>query len=171
MVESGRISPCRAIDLGCGTASNCIYLAQRGFDVTGIDFSPTAIENGIAKAVVAGVKVNFVVDNLTNLRHVSGLFDLLVDYGTLDDLKPKDRELYVKNVLQLTHPGSQMLLFGFEYPLRWWERLIPLFRSQFEPGEVERLFGDYFEIKRIASGMYDSIFFPGYAIYLMKRKP
>ena len=71
-------------------------------------------------AEAAGVKVNFLVDDLTNLQHVAGPFDLLVDYGTLDDLKPKDRDLYVKNVLQLTRPGSQMLLFGFEYPLRWW---------------------------------------------------
>jgi SAM-dependent methyltransferase len=122
-------------------------------------------------AEAAGVKVNFIVDDLTNLQHIVGSFDLLVDYGTLDDLKPKDRDLYVKNVLQLTRPGSQMLLFGFEYPLRWWERLIPLFRIQFEPGEVERLFGDYFEIKRIAGEMNDSMLFPGYAVYLMKRKP
>lgn len=122
-------------------------------------------------AEAAGVKVNFIVDDLTNLQYVTGLFDLLVDYGTLDDLKLKDRDLYMKNVLQLTHPGSQMLLFGFEYPLRWWERLIPLFRIQFEPGEVERLFGDYFEIERIAGAMDSSNFFPGYAVYLMKRKP
>jgi cyclopropane fatty-acyl-phospholipid synthase-like methyltransferase len=121
-------------------------------------------------AEAAGLKVNFIVDDLTNLQHVAGPFDLLVDYGTLDDLKPKDRDLYVKNVLQLTRPGSQMLLFGFEYPLRWWEQLIPLFRIQFEPGEVERLFGDYFEIKRIAGEMDNSRFFPGYAVYLMKRK-
>jgi len=31
VVESGRIRPCRAIDLGCGTASNAIFLAQHGF--------------------------------------------------------------------------------------------------------------------------------------------
>ena len=43
VVESGRIQPCRAIDLGCGTASNAIFLAQHGFDVTGTDYSPAAI--------------------------------------------------------------------------------------------------------------------------------
>ena len=30
VVESGRIQPCRAIVLGCGTGSNAIFLAQRG---------------------------------------------------------------------------------------------------------------------------------------------
>ncbi len=42
-VESGRLQPCRAIDLGCGSASNAIFLARRGFEVTGTDYSPAAI--------------------------------------------------------------------------------------------------------------------------------
>ena len=46
LVESGRVKPGRAIDLGSGTASNVIYLAQHGFDVTGVDYSPAAIEMG-----------------------------------------------------------------------------------------------------------------------------
>ncbi|MBL7201233.1 MAG: methyltransferase domain-containing protein [Anaerolineae bacterium] len=40
LVDSGRIAPCRAIDLGCGTGSNSIFLAQRGFEVTGVDLVP-----------------------------------------------------------------------------------------------------------------------------------
>jgi uncharacterized Rossmann fold enzyme len=46
-----------------------------------------------------------------------GTFDLLVDYGTLDDLVPKDRDLYVKNVLPLTRPGSQFVLYAHGWPL------------------------------------------------------
>jgi hypothetical protein len=38
------------------------------------------------------VKVRFVEDDLTKLRNVNGEFDLLVDYGTLDDLTPRGRE-------------------------------------------------------------------------------
>jgi SAM-dependent methyltransferase len=170
LVESGRIKPGRAIDLGSGTASNAIFLAQHGFDVTGVDFAPTAIEKGRAMADAAGVEVNFLVDDLTNLRHVTGTFDLLVDYGTLDDLTPKDRDLYVKNVLSLTHPGSRFLLYGWEYPARWWERLVPFFGKPFESGEVQRRFGDDFEIERIAGKMDYSKFPPGYALYLMTRK-
>jgi len=37
LVASGRIPPGKAIDLGSGTASNCVFLAQHGFDVTGRD--------------------------------------------------------------------------------------------------------------------------------------
>lgn len=46
-VKSDRIRPCRAIDLGCGTASNAIFLAQHRFDVTGtathLQLSPSAV--------------------------------------------------------------------------------------------------------------------------------
>jgi 2-polyprenyl-3-methyl-5-hydroxy-6-metoxy-1,4-benzoquinol methylase len=86
LVESGRIQPGRAVDLGSGTGSNCVFLAERGFEVTGVDFAPGAIELGRNRAAEAGVTVNFVQDDLTNLRHTNGTYDLLVDYGTLDDL-------------------------------------------------------------------------------------
>jgi len=49
LVESGRISPCKTIDLGCGTGDNAIFLAQHGFEVTAIDYAPSAIAK--AKAV------------------------------------------------------------------------------------------------------------------------
>ncbi|RDI17422.1 class I SAM-dependent methyltransferase [Lentzea flaviverrucosa] len=46
LVTSGRIAPGRAIDLGCGSGANSIFLAEHGFDVTGVDHSPV----GLAKA-------------------------------------------------------------------------------------------------------------------------
>jgi cyclopropane fatty-acyl-phospholipid synthase-like methyltransferase len=169
LVESGRLKPCRAIDLGSGTASNCVFLAQHGFDVTGVDFSQAAVELGRKRAAEAGVTVNFIRDDLTDLRHVNGTFDLLVDYGTLDDLKPKQRELYMRNVLPLTHPGSLFLLYCFEWNPRWWER--PFFYSlACEPGEIERRFGPYFEIECYTRSV-DYLQWPaGQAVYLMTRK-
>ena len=50
LVESGRIKPCRAIDLGCGAGTNAIYLAQKGFEVTGVDYAEAAIEKARARA-------------------------------------------------------------------------------------------------------------------------
>ncbi len=169
LVESGRLKPCRAIDLGSGTASNCIYLAQHGFEVTGVDFASAAIELGRKRAAEANVTVNFVEDDLTDLRHVSGPFDLLVDYGTLDDLAPKDRELYMQNVLPLTHAGSRFLLYCFEWQPRWWERPF-FFRMACEPGEIGRRFGPHFEIERFDGGTTGSWLMPGWAVYLMTRK-
>ena len=165
LVESGRVKPGRAIDLGSGTASNVIYLAQHGFEVTGVDYSPAAIEMGRLRAREADVEVKFIEDDLTNLQHV---FDLLVDYGTLDDLRTPQRDLYMKNVLPLTHQGSLFLLYCFEWWPLWWERpFIDRLGVLLRPGEAERRFGEYFEIERLAeikSGHRSS------ATYLMTRK-
>jgi SAM-dependent methyltransferase len=168
LVEGGRLEPCRVIDLGSGTASNCIYLAERGFEVTGVDFSPAAIERGQSLARQAGVSVNFVVDDLTDLKHVSGTFDLLIDYGTLDDLRGHQRDLYVKNVIPLSRPGSQFLLYAFEWKPRGWERLV--YSSMgLDLGEARSRFLPYFHIEEIAREQKDVGFPRGYAVYLMKR--
>ncbi len=169
LVESGRIKPCRVIDLGSGTASNCVFLAQHGFDVTGVDFAQAAVELGHRRAAEAGVNVNFIHDDLTNLRRVNGIFDLLVDYGTLDDLKPKQRELYLRNILPLTRPGSLFLLYCFEWTPRWWER--PFFYSlACEPGEIEKRFGPFFDIQVYTRSVDYSQFPAGQAVYLMTRR-
>lgn len=44
VLDSGIVSPCPALDLGCGTGTNAIYLAQKGFDVTAVDISKLAIK-------------------------------------------------------------------------------------------------------------------------------
>ena len=104
----------------------------------------------------AGVNAKFIVDDLTNLRNVGGVFDLLIDYGTMDDLNARRRELYLRNVLPLTRPGSMFPLYAHEWSPRWWER--PLHSSMaFAPGGVECRFGDYFEIQRIAARLIGEI--------------
>lgn len=167
LVESGRIQPCKTIDLGSGTASNVVFLAQRGFDVTGVDFSQAAIDLGRKRAVTAGVHVNFIRDDLTALRNVRGTFDLLVDYGTHDDLSPKRRDLYLQNVLPLSHPKSLFLLYVFEWKMRWWERP---FNIACEPGEIERRFSGYFDIECYMRNTAGSGWPSGEAVYLMTRK-
>jgi cyclopropane fatty-acyl-phospholipid synthase-like methyltransferase len=173
LVESGCVPPGRAIDLGSGTASNAVFLAQHDFEVTGVDFSSAAVEMGRSRAKQAGVDVDFVEDDLTDLRHVEGPFDFLVDYGTLDDLRPRDRDRYVRNVLALAHEGSRFLLWCFEWPPRWWEKLVlglGFFGAMaMEPGEVEARLGEYFEIERLSGETDSSSWPPGYAAYLMTR--
>ena len=135
LIECRHIPPGRAIDLGCGEGRNAIYLSKSGFDVTGVDFSPTAIKRATSSAQAAGVEITFVEDDLTNLRHVSGTFDLLVDFGALNDLNQGDRDSYMENVLPLTHPGSRFFLMCFTNSL--------------PPNEVEHRFGDHFNIESL----------------------
>lgn len=172
LVKSGRIKPCRALDLGSGTASNVIYLAQHGFDVTGVDYSRAAIKMGRLRAREAGVEATFIEDDLTNLQYLSGTFDFLVDYGCLHSFSPKKRPLYVKNTVPLARQGSIFLLVSFERSPRWWEpRLIDRlgWSMPLEPGEVERRFGDFFDIERLDEVTHDSKPLPRMSGYLLTR--
>lgn len=135
LIESGVIPTGRAIDLGCGEGSNAIYLAKRGFEVTGVDFSSTAIKRATANAKAAGVEVTFVEDDLTNLSYIKGSYDLLVDFGALNDLNPGDRDFYMKNVFPLIHPSSYFFLLCFTKSL--------------PHDEVEDRFGNHFNIEII----------------------
>ena len=122
VVEDGRLPPGRAIDLGCGTGANAIFLAQHGFEVTGIDFSPTAIRKAREAAASAGGSVDFEVGDLTALPPGLGVFDVLVDFSTLDDLSSAQRDRYVENVLPLAAEGARFFLWCFDWPARRWDR-------------------------------------------------
>jgi SAM-dependent methyltransferase len=174
LVGSGVLAPGRAIDLGCGVGDNAIFLAGQGFEVTGVDFAPAAIARARTKAREAGVEVDFVIDDLTQLSRVSGPFDLLVDYGAFDDLSMRQRAAYVRAVLPLTRPGSRFLLWCFEWEPRLWERIfataLPFGAMMLRPGEARGRFGEAFEVERVA-GVADLPSWPrGWAAYLMTRR-
>lgn len=157
LVKSGHISPGRAIDLGCGEGSNAaIFLAKSGFDVTGVDFSPTALKRAQNNARAAGVEVTFIEANLTDLRHVRGTFDLLVDIGALNDMSEQDRSLYVDNILPLTHKGSRYFL--------------GCFKKKLESGEIERRFGEYFKSEALPAELDPAVSSAGFVYHLMIRR-
>jgi len=99
LVETGLVQPCKAIDLGCGTGNYAIYLASRGFDVTGIDISPTAIRIAEENAKQKGMQCHFVVANvLGKLDEIQETFDFAFDWELLHHIFPRDRTRYVRNV-------------------------------------------------------------------------
>jgi cyclopropane fatty-acyl-phospholipid synthase-like methyltransferase len=155
MAVDGRIESGSAITLGCGVGRETIYLAKKGFNVVGVDFSPTAIQRARRRAKAEGVDVKFVVDDLTNLQHVRGTYDLVMDFGALNDLSQEARKLYMENLLRLTRPGGSYVMFCFE-------RMLP-------PDEITRWFGDNFTIEILHQGSETR--FPGVLrLYWMTRK-
>ncbi len=114
LVKSGKIRPCRAVDLGCGAGNYAAWLAGLGFDVTGIDSSPAAIQIARENAVKKGVRCTFVVaDLLGDSPPVEGTFDFAYDYELLHHLMPEEREVYIKNVHRLTRPHAVYLSVCF----------------------------------------------------------
>ena len=143
MVESGQLAPGRAIDLGCGTGDNAIFLAANGFDAIGVDLSQNAISQAEEKALSSGSSAKFMVGNVTNLTGISGFFDLVLDYGCLGCvIGTVAREKYKDTLLQLTRPGSLYILLNFVKNSKSKFNLVP---NALAVGEVDRLFDGNFE--------------------------
>ncbi len=98
----------RALDLGCGTGTNAITLAQYGWQVTGIDFAMKAIRLARRKAIKASVVIDFHVGDVTRLEGITGLFDLVLDIGCFHSLTPEG-----KASLAARHPGCSTLVVHF----------------------------------------------------------
>ena len=107
LVADGKVRPCKTIDLGCGAGNYAIYLAGLGFDVTGIDSSPTAITIAVESAKKRGVRCRFIVaDLLGDLQEVTDMFAFAFDWEFLHHIFPEDRETYIKNVYKILKPGA-----------------------------------------------------------------
>jgi SAM-dependent methyltransferase len=57
ITEAGELAPGRAIDVGCGEGADAIWLAERGWEVTGVDVSPVGLERAAANAQAAGAQI------------------------------------------------------------------------------------------------------------------
>ena len=110
--------PGHALDLGCGTGTNAITLAQRGWQVTGIDFSMTAIWIARRKARRAGVHVNFCVGDVTDLSDLDGPYNYALDIGCLHAVDPAGRESYAAGLARLVQPGGHYMLYAW-LPRSW----------------------------------------------------
>lgn len=150
-VEGPQARPAgRALDLGCGTGTNSLYLASHGWDVTGIDFIPSAIEQACEKQRGAGQlsgTVHFSVGDVAQLDalKLEAGYSLLFDLGCLHSLEESARGRYAHGVAQLAAPGALFLLYGF-LP----NQLIPncLTRS-----EVQALFGSAFTLECVVESL------------------
>lgn len=175
LVEAGTVTSAshpRTIDLGCGTGANVVYLAASGFDVTGVDFSPVALRKARTRAEEAGAmnRCRFVEADLTQplTEAVGGPFDLLVDFGTLDDLDAPGRAALARTVTDLARPGALFLFWCFyaaRDQLPWISFSGPSRTTPaVEPGEEQRLFGEGFTIERFGQqGQH-------VACFLLRRK-
>ncbi len=74
---SAEMPPGKALDLGCGSGQNAVWLAQRGWVVTAVDMSPDAIEETRAAALRAGVSLVCAVAYATAWRPTSR-YDLVL---------------------------------------------------------------------------------------------
>ncbi|NQV26294.1 MAG: class I SAM-dependent methyltransferase [Rhodopirellula sp.] len=112
VIDEANIQPCRVLELGCGTGTNAILLAQCGFDVTAIDLSPLAIEKAQAKAIQASVDVTWICGDVCSIETPTEPFPLVFDRGCFHCIR---RDVSVDEILQtlerVTASGSRYLVF------------------------------------------------------------
>ena len=179
LCESRQISSCKTIDLGCGTGHYAIYLASRGYDVTGVDISPSAIKIARENAQKKGTKSNFLTaDVLGNLSELKETFDFAYDWEVLHHIFPENRKKYVENVHRILHPKGKYLSVCFseknsQFGGSGKYRATPLGTTLYFSSEEElkNLFHPYFEIKELKSIEILGKFAPHIAIYaFMERR-
>lgn len=107
-------TPGRAIDIGCGTGTNIVTLANAGWQVTGFDFAGRAVNIAKDKTRRANVQANIFVDDATLMKNITDQFDLALDLGCFHGIENKID--YLTQLNRVLAPGGYWLLYGFFKP-------------------------------------------------------
>lgn len=131
--EPDALPPGRALDIGCGSGANVIYLATQGWQATGVDFSPVAIR--IARNAARAVpNAHFIEGDATKLNQldIAQPIDLAIDMGGYHSLPQDAKPVYVAQLAALLKSGT---------PLLMWQGI------GLKPGEIPDAFGHDFIIE------------------------
>ena len=113
LIKDGAIKSGKALDIGCGTGNFAIYLAQNGFDVTGIDISGNAIRAAQKKAEAAQCNITFLELDSRDVGSLKDTFDFVLEWGILHFIMPEFREPYIKNVASKINKGGKYMVLTF----------------------------------------------------------
>jgi SAM-dependent methyltransferase len=167
VLKTGKLTGSTVLDFGCGTGTNAIELARRGFRVTATDIVSQAIQLARDKAHEAAVQVDFrVADSLRD--DPGGPYDILFDRGVYHCLRTVDLKAFQEFLKRATRTGS------------WWLSLAGNSKEDTEPGppvvseqEIRAELGPLFDILELCEFRFatnQSDFRPlGWSI-LMRRK-
>ena len=154
-VTTTPIQPCKAVEIGCGTGDNAIWLAQQGFDVVGVDFSSIAIDKAEDKVAKTSAKCAFLVLDILESEVEGAPFGFAFDRGCLHLIDSDEaRTSLVKKVSGYLEPGG-----------RWLSLLGNADEKRQGPGPPQRSARDivnavepYFEILSLVSSHFETTF-------------
>lgn len=96
------------LDVGCGTGSTCRVLAERGFEVYGVDFSPEIIEVAKKKAAQGGVSLRLQVADIYQLPFEDSMFDIVICNYLFQTVSEPEKVL--QEVLRVLKPGGRVFI-------------------------------------------------------------
>ena len=149
--QAGDIPPGAALDLGCGTGTNTIFMAKQGRQAIGLDFVPEAIKKARGKAQQAGVngRARFQVSDVTCLDEMdlpqSGF---ALDMGCFHGLSPDGQRRYAEGLAKTMVPGGRYMLYALD------PRKEVGFSFGMQPEAVEAIFAPWFDIVRVERGSF-----------------
>ncbi|MFL6089896.1 MAG: class I SAM-dependent methyltransferase [Aeromicrobium sp.] len=111
-VEGHELTPGRALDIGCGTGTNAVWLASLGFEVLGVDVAPRAVERAEAraKATPTDGRCSFATFDFLDSLPPGGPFDMVFDRGCFHVFdEPDDRARFAAQVAECLAPQGQWL--------------------------------------------------------------
>ena len=105
--------PGRAIDIGCGTGTNVIALAKAGWQVTGVDFAPRAIQLAKQKLRSTATQAELFVSDAINLKEIVGPYEFALDIGCFHSIPKDGKAKYLKQLDRILAPNGFWLVYGF----------------------------------------------------------
>jgi 2-polyprenyl-3-methyl-5-hydroxy-6-metoxy-1,4-benzoquinol methylase len=115
------LTPGTALDLGCGEGGDAVWLAEQGWQVTGVDISPTAVKRGTEAAKERGItspKLNLIAADLGEW-HPDGQFDLVTCSFLHSFGSEFNRDKILAAATGFVAPGGHMLITAHAAPLPW----------------------------------------------------
>ncbi|HOX79231.1 MAG TPA: class I SAM-dependent methyltransferase [Bacteroidales bacterium] len=107
LVGSGIVPPGKALEIGCGTGTNALWLASQGFSVLGVDIAPEAIEMAHRKKNGQELSCDFAVMDFLEEGNLIKKYDFVFDRGCFHSFdKESDRKLFAANVSRSLSPGG-----------------------------------------------------------------
>ena len=143
----------RALDVGCGSGRDAVYLAKHGWQVTGVDFADTGLKAARQRAQEEGVEVQWVkgdVAELGGLGLASG-YDLLYDFGCMHLLPDAGRRGLARGLGVLAGGAATLLIGAFMAGRRI---LLP---RGIDEAELVALLGDHWELRGKQSEVTDDM--------------
>jgi SAM-dependent methyltransferase len=108
-LDEGLVRPCVMLEIGCGTGADAVELVKRGFEVTAVDSSPTAIERARVRADFEDALPRFVLADIFDFAPMAGQFDFVYDAGLYPFVRQHDLSRYLDVLWRVTRPGSLFL--------------------------------------------------------------
>jgi 2-polyprenyl-3-methyl-5-hydroxy-6-metoxy-1,4-benzoquinol methylase len=97
----------KLLELGCGAGNITLWMAEKGYDVYGVDIAPTAISWAQEKAKKQALKADFRVGSVVDLNGYSdNYFDFILDGHCLHCIIDGDRKLFLSNSYRALKPGG-----------------------------------------------------------------